>query len=571
MLENPVPDRARPRLRLRPATALAALVLALLAGPLALPAQAAGSASTVVADGNLAKDGTLRVTQTVTFSGPVPAQLSERFETRQNLLGSREQEVRLSAFSATAKGAAVTPAVTTDGRYTTVTVPTGGADRVTLGYTAVGAVVSIDGGTALRWRLLQGLSASVTSFSATVQIPGSFSYVACTAGSPNSSLPCGSAGGGTEGSPVPTFTDGPRGEGEMVAVDIGFPAGAVAANEIVHHQWTVGRAFSARPLPLLLSLALLVLGGLGLLALHRRAGRDAVGAGRVSRAAEFVPVGPGETEFRVVGDVRPGHVGTVSDERVDPIDVTASLLDLAVRGHLLITELPRGTAYARADWTLTRLPDPGAAALRPFEQQLLDAVAPVGAAVLVSELPERIGQSIPAVQDALYDEVVSHGWYERRPDATRHGWSRIAVAGLVVAVVATVLLAAFTTFGLIGLACVLLALGLVFVAQEMPARTAEGSALLAGLGALRSDLTNQRTDQMPAGRELRELSEVLPYAVVLGGADRWLDAFAAADTDQVADSTDLTWYHGPDDWQLRDLPDSLRNFITTVSGRLFAR
>src|SRR3712207_7787384 len=39
----------------------------------------------------------------------------------------------------------------------------------------------------------------------------------------------------------------------------------------------------------------------------------------------------------------------------------------------------------------------------------------------------------------------------------------------------------------------------------------------------------------------------------------------------ISDSKDLTWYHGPADWHLRDLPDSLRNFITTVSGSLFSR
>ena len=44
---------------------------------------------------------------------------------------------------------------------------------------------------------------------------------------------------------------------------------------------------------------------------------------KITRAGEFVPTGAGETEFRVVDEVRPGHVGTVADERVDPVDVTA--------------------------------------------------------------------------------------------------------------------------------------------------------------------------------------------------------------------------------------------------------
>ena len=91
----------------------------------------------------------------------------------------------------------------------------------------------------------------------------------------------------------------------------------------------VGRAFSAKPLPLALALGLLVLGGLALfgciagpaLTLYRRAASS-------SEVGEFVPTGQGQAEFRVVDDVRPGHVGTVADERVDPIDVTATLSTL---------------------------------------------------------------------------------------------------------------------------------------------------------------------------------------------------------------------------------------------------
>jgi hypothetical protein len=550
---------------------LCAVALGLLAGPLALNAAAEGTAATFAVDASLAKDGTLKVTQTVTFSGAAPAQLTQKFETRENLLGNRQYEQTISGVTAEAKGQQLNPTVTTKQPFTTVSVPTNGANEIVMSYTVVGAVVTIDGGTALQWPLLQGLSAAVNEFSATVQIPSTFSYVKCTSGNPNSTTPCTFAAAGSEGSQIPTFRDGPRGAGQVVAVDIGFPVGAVTANEKITEQWTVGRAFSAKPLPLGLSLGLLVLGGLGLWALHRRAGADTSAGGRISRAGEFVPVGPGQSEFRVVGDVRPGHVGTVVDERVDPIDITATLLDLAVRGHLLITELPRATAYAPPDWVLARPAQTPAAAVRPFEQQLLDGLAPAGGQVLVSELPQRVQESIGAVQDQLYDEVVQNGWFEQRPDATRNRYFHGALAFLILAVVLTGVLAAFTTFGLVGLALVALGLGVVFVGQEMPSRTAKGSALLAGLGALRSDLLSHPTDQMPAGREVLEMCEVLPYAVVLGGADRWLDAIVSTDTDDTPDSDELSWYHGPPDWHLRDLPGSLRNFITTVSGNLFSR
>jgi hypothetical protein len=543
----------------------------LLAGPLALTAHAEGSAATFIAEGNLAKDGTLKVKQAITLTGAVPPELTQRFETRENLVGDRQYVQQLSDITAMVKDTQVQPTIKSDDRFTTVTVPTNGATEIVMSYSVTGAVITIgSNGTALRWGMLQGLSASVTEFSATVQIPTQFSYIKCTAGSPNSTVPCNFAAASTADAQVPTFRDGPRGEGEVVTIDIGFPPGAVASNEVIDYQWTLGRAFSVKPLPLALALGLLVLGGLALYGIHRRTGLDMNPDGQLSKVGEFVPTGEGQAEFRVVDNVRPGHVGTVADERVDPIDVTATLVDLAVRGHVVISELSRESDFARADWEIKRL-EGSSDGLRPFEQQLLDGIAPVGATVRVSELATRVQESIGGVQNALYDEMVSNGWYERRPDDTRNRWTQLALAALIISVVLTGVLAAFTTFGLVGLALIIVALGMVFVAQEMPARTAKGAALLGGLGALRSDLLSHPTNQMPPGAELREISEVLPYAIVLGGADRWLDAIVASDVDEDPDSNDLSWYHGPENWQLRDLPDSMRNFVTTLSGSLFTR
>jgi hypothetical protein len=546
------------------------LTCGLLAGPLALTAYAEGTASTFIAEGNLSKDGTLRVKQIITFTGAVPAELSQKFETREDLVGDRQYVQRLSDITATVEGADVQPTINSDDRFTTVAVPTNGSTEVVMSYTVTGAVVTTDSGTALRWGMLQGLSASVAEFSATVQIPTQFSYIKCTAGSPNSTVPCTFAAAGTEGAQVPTFRDGPRGEGEVVVIDIGFPPGGIASNEVIEYRWTVGRAFSAKPLPLALALGLLTLGGIALYGLHRRAGVDISPDGQISKVGEFVPTGAGQSEFRVVDDIRPGHVGTVADERVDPIDVTATLVDLAVRGHLVITELPRDSEFARTDWDIRRV-DGASDGLRPFEQQLLDGIAPPGGSVRVLELATRVQESIGEVQNALYDEMVSNGWYERRPDATRNRWTQLSLAALIISVVLTGVLAAFTTFGLVGVALIVVSLGMVFVAQEMPSRTAKGAALLGGLGALRSDLLSHPTNQMPHGHELQETSEVLPYAIVLGGADRWLDAIVASDVDEHPDSYDLSWYHGPENWHLSDLPDSMRNFLTTVSGSLFAR
>lgn len=554
--------------RLLAVLGLAALALLLLAPG----ARADDSATKVDIAAVLAADGSLAVTQTLTFDGAAPATITQQLATEEQLSGGREYRYRISDLKATA-GSDLTITSTDHRGYLEAAVATGGSSEpVVISYTVSGATFSQnDGDVVARWRVLQGLSVGADEVTGQVQLPTVAKDFQCHSGPPNETDPgvCSFSAASTEQYPIPTFSDGARGPGEVVELRITLPAGAVAVTEDVHQNFTLGHAFATGWPELLSALAALVLGGLGVWALHRRSGRDAA-PGKAVRIAEFAPVAEGQSEFRPSGALRPGEIGTLADERVDPIDVTASILDLAVRGHLLIREIPREHEFARADWELVPT---GAdrSELRSWEQSLLDTLTPDGDPVRVSGLGAVVGSGVGGVQSALYDSMVAQGWYARRPDKVRQWWSRIGLVALVAAVVVAGLLIALTSFGLLALVLVGLALGLLFVSQEMPARTPSGAAVLAGLGALRQELLTQPTDQMPPGRELMELSEVLPYAVVLGGQERWIDAIVAADDDEEADSEDLSWFHGPENWHLRHLPESLKGFLTATKASLFDR
>lgn len=551
---------------------LLALVATCLAwSALAPSAQAAESVTNYQVAGIIDLDGTLHVQATIGFE-TAPATFTQTIATRVRTTDNREYRFAISDINVSRGGSPLNAQVSQGPAAVTVTVPTQGmAEPVVVSYVVKGAALrTADGDTAVVWDLLQGLSLPVSTFDAVVSIPAILTMVDCASGDPTDPGACVSYSGGTHTSPQPMFHDESLNAGDVVRATVRFPANAVASNQDLHQLWTLDRAFSAGPWQLAGALGLLLLGGLGLWLAHRRLGRDQVSVANPTRVAEFHPTAEGRSEFRVLDSVRPGHVGTVLDERVDPIDITATLLDLAVRGHLRLTELPRANVHATTDWAFARLP--GADELAGYERTLLDAVAPSsGEVVRVSELAATVAPVIPQVQSELYDDVVSRGWFARRPDATRSTWGRLGWFALGAAVLATVALAAFTTYGLVGLALVLLALGVVFVGAEMPARTASGASLLNGLLVLRGTLQTQPTDQMPLGREFQELSEILPYAVVLGGRERWLEALTAADGDAESDSEDLAWYHAPAGWHLADLPVALENFITTVQGRLFSR
>ncbi|HHV20898.1 MAG TPA: DUF2207 domain-containing protein [Propionibacterium sp.] len=549
---------------------LMALAFGLLLGFGGLPAHAADQLATHVTQATVNGDGSLEVTSTMRFDGPPPAEVIQRFRTKEEVVGERDYVFGVADLRASANGHDI-GRVTEEAEHVVLTIAPGDAEEIVVTYRVTGAAVRTAGDqTLVRWDVLQGLSLPVQQVEGELTVPGSFTDFKCVAGAPGSQTACTLASGGTHESFMPRFTDGPRGAGEIVGPRITFPASVVAPNEEIDERWTVGRAFTGTGWPLAAAAAVLALGAIVLYLLHRRAGRDAHPSGDPIEVARFDAVGPGEVEFHPGGEVLPGEVGTVIDERVDPIDITATILDLAVHGHLLIVEQPRRSDFAPTDWELIRL-DAGGRDLRTYERDLLDAVVPVGQRTMVSEIGPAVTAAIPEIQSDLYDEVVAQGFYDQRPDSTRNVWNTAAIGVIIAGIVLTALLAAFTTFGLVGLAVIAIGLGLAVVAQEMPARTAKGARLLAGLGQLRQQLMSQRTDQMPKGHEYRELSEVLPYAIVLGGADRWLEALAAADDDDQPDSTDLSWFNGPDNWHLQDLPDSLRNLITTLNGQLFAR
>ena len=532
----------------------------------ATPAHAASEADTYTVEAVIHADGSLSVKAVIAFTASPPAELVQTLQTTSETTGERYYHYTISDI--TVNGA---PAQTTAGdEAVTVSMPVSGTGTVTLAYTVVGASVHMDdGSTAISWDYLQGLNWGVRVFEATVGVDvlAQFASIDCKTGvGETPAQACTYWSGGTHDSQNPVFHQEGAESGQLVRGTVLFTGTAVAVNEDIRDRWTLGRAFSPGPVQVSVALVIVALAFLGLWLAHRRFGRDAAASEPV-RVAEFHPVGEGKVEFRVLDGVRPGQVGTVLDEHVDPVDVTATLLDLAMRGHLRITELPRVSAYASAEWTFTRLKTDDE--LAPYEQTLLDAIAPDGGEpATASALGERVLPIVGEVRSQLYDEVVRRGWFARRPDVSRGRWDRIGWIALGVAIVATILLAAFTTYGLIGLSLIVAALAVLIVAQEAPARTSAGVGMLDGLRALSAILATQPTEQVGG---IEQLSRVVPYAVVLGGTRRWLDALETACSADVPDAEELYWYHAPESWTLSDLPASLDRFVTTVQGKLFSR
>ncbi|RZT28668.1 putative membrane protein DUF2207 [Kribbella sp. VKM Ac-2569] len=515
------------------------------------------------------RDGLLRVAETWKLSN-VTGTFTRFVVTRDHLPDDIDHVQEIGDLQVKAGGQDKKAELKTEGDVTSIAVPdiSGATTELNVTYTVKGAVAKTLDGTEVRFAPLTGINLPIQTANIVFSVP-EVSHVACFAGPIDSNIPCTLAQiGETSG---PTFQQTALPPGNTVMMAVGFPKGQIADNSIIEYRHTFKRAFSTDAAQLITALAVLLLGAIALFVLYRLRGRDQVDPRRVVPASLFSLGADTRIDFTPPSDLRPGEVGTLIDERIDPVDVTATIIDLAVRGHLQIVELEHSTEFARPDWELRRVSNAPAEELQRYENVLVRAIFGDADSVLVSELGKQVRANLAQVQDALYDGVVKRGWFTERPDRTRSLWATIGIVTTVVGVIATVLLALLSTWGLLGLAITLVGVGLLVVGRYMPAKAPAAGRVLGQVAAIRGELLEMDVSELPTDQHAELCSRALPYAVVLGGSERWIDALVA--TDSTPDEADdgFTWYRGPSGWHLQYLPDSLRNLTTNLTGALFAR
>jgi hypothetical protein len=489
--------------------------------------------------------GVLHVKEQITYSGDAPVRT---LLTRTRYDDGNDRLFRISGF----KG----DGTLADGKITLT-----GKGRAVLEYDVSGAVTPITGGEELRWYAVSGWSVPVDEATVKVTGPVTIQSLSCFAGELTSAVGCTTAEMDHLGTTA-TFEQQGLGASQALTVVVGYPQGASGGKPILERRFELANAFAVTPMTsgVLAGLLVLLLAGIGLLYWTR--GRDARTAGRASGAVS--PLHDGQ--FSPPGGVRPGQIGTLFDEQADVVDVTATIVDLAVRGYLRIDEQPRQT-YDAPDWMLVKRLNAPVNALLPYERALYEAIFEGRDSVLLSQLHGSFSEGLDKVRDALYQDVVAQGWFSHRPDTVRTRWTTIGVILCAAGVVATAVLAWFTTYGLLGLALIIAGAALAVGGQHMPAKTARGAAALAHALGFREYLASPRIDDVPPAQRVELFSRYLPYAVIFDSVDPWARVVASINgTGQRADN--LYWYHGPAEWDLSKFADSMRTFTTTTSGAI---
>jgi len=255
--------------------------------------------------------------------------------------------------------------------------------------------------------------------------------------------------------------------------------------------------------------------------------------------------------YEPVAGASPAELGTLVDNRADMADITATLVDLAVRGFVRIEEVTVSNILGlgnSTDYIIHMLRDPlQSKDLKPHEQLYLETlteIAPTGgSSVKASNLQSEFYKALPVITDAIYNSLVEKGYYRERPDKVRANWGNAAfysmVAGVLISFIAVKSMWTPTTPLALIAATIVSTITLFVFAAIMPARSEAGArAREASLGfkEFLGRVEEQRYRKLITSPQ--QFERFLPYAMAFGVAEKWANAFKDIYRERP------TWYVG---------------------------
>lgn len=403
------------------------------------------------------------------------------------------------------------------------------------------------------WNVIgSGWETDLADVSVRITGPEPVVYTTCFAGDSEDDAPCtthSSQGDTAE------FTQDALDAGQGLTVVAGWPIDTFHdAAPMFTKRNHPGNMFPLEAGPLGVALASLVLGGGAAAWLFRRHGRDQAYAGltpglRPAGAAGAQAVGarqddPVAVRFTPPDDAYAGEIGVLVDGSADQRDVLSGIVDLAVRGHLWIEEVPASVgedagvlermtakAYAKdTDWRLHRIDGTAGTSIEQGElpAPLADLkgrlFASSDAPLLVKDLGEEMHQVVNQGQTALYREVIDRGWFRQRPDVQKGVWMGVGLAMFLLGAGAAIGLG-FVGWGWAGIGLAVVGIVVAVMGMFVSARTPEGSAVLAQAEGFKEYLLTAEADQIRVEEDHDIFSRYLPWAIAFGVESRWAELF----------------------------------------------
>lgn len=258
-----------------------------------------------------------------------------------------------------------------------------------------------------------------------------------------------------------------------------------------------------------------------LLYLYFKHGRDPKGRGTI------VP------EFEVPKDLTPLEIGAIVDERIDYHDISASIIDLAIRKYLTIEVKEKKGIFGKTnEITLIKKKSPDIGNLNNFEKELLNGLFDNKNEVKLKDIKDFY-TTTAKIKDQVFKKLTSDGYFPKHPTNTKVIYLSIGFM--------LVFASFFFPIFSISLAVGSFFSGIIIMcfAPFMPKKTHEGVLLKEKILGLKLYLKTAEKYRLKFQEKEQIFERFLPAATALGVAGIWAEKFK-----HIYKDNSPYWYHG---------------------------
>ncbi len=225
----------------------------------------------------------------------------------------------------------------------------------------------------------------------------------------------------------------------------------------------------------------------------------------------------------------PAEIGILVDDSLDPRDITATVIDLAIRKYVRLEQgtPDEGVEFGGQDFIIRLLrPLNDWKDLKPHEQTVLFHTFYGGTWTKLSSLTLRFHSVVPALRTQLGARLRVQGFYWLDPQkAHALRMANFGVLALILYLVQLTGVFSFSDSWLLSLLSLAMSVYIVYrFGRRLTPKTRKGLRVYRDIVGFRDFLTSvdrDRLERMPA--DLFE--RCLPYAIALGVEHHWADAF----------------------------------------------
>jgi hypothetical protein len=252
----------------------------------------------------------------------------------------------------------------------------------------------------------------------------------------------------------------------------------------------------------------------------------------VLRALKKIPAAQNltvETRYEPPNEFTPAEVGVLLDDRLDPRDVTATLIDLAVRGYIKLERCKpdAGVAFEHQDFAIRCVkPKESWTLLKPHERTLLFHTFYGGEWTKLSSLTLRFYAIVPVIQQQVLQLLRTRGMYWTDPAYAPA--ARVTMLGIFLFLAFLVQVAglySFATSWLLSAIAIFTSAGIVYYfGRGITSKTLRGLSCdrqILGFQEFLNSVERDRLERMPG----QLFERWLPHAMALGVDQHWARQF----------------------------------------------